>query len=283
MTTVSRASPLLQHPLFNGNGPSPSSKASKAIQAKLDKLGLFTAHDLLLHLPLRYQDETRIYLIAHAPLGQAALVEGEITDTTVQYRPRRTLVCRIEDGSGMMTLRFLNFYPSQIKQLAAGKRVRLFGEMRHGFIGMEMVHPQYRMVSENMPVAEALTPIYPTTAGLGQSALRKLVQAALAECDLADTLPNEYCTRWVWPAFAESIGLSAPAPAGCTASVAGRTHPPILAAAQVRRTAGTAAFHAPALPATTRAICRPDATPATTHPRPAGSAAVPLTAPSSTS
>ncbi|MHB9101004.1 MAG: ATP-dependent DNA helicase RecG, partial [Sulfuricella sp.] len=207
-------------------GSEPSIKASKAIQAKLDKLGLFTAHDLLLHLPLRYQDETRIYPIAHAPLGQAVQVEGEITDTTVQYRPRRTLVCRVEDGGGMMTLRFLNFYPSQIKQLAVGKRVRLFGEMRHGFFGMEMVHPQYRMVTENMPVAEALTPIYPTTAGLGQSALRKLVQAALAECDLADTLPNEILHPLGLPAFAASITyLHQPPPDAPVELLAERTHP----------------------------------------------------------
>jgi len=201
-------------------------KASKAIQAKLDKLGLFTAHDLLLHLPLRYQDETRIHPIAHAPLGQAVQVEGEITDSTVQYRPRRTLVCRVEDESGMMTLRFLNFYPSQIKQLVVGKRIRLFGEMRHGFFGMEMVHPQYRMVSENMPVAEALTPIYPTTAGLGQATLRKLVQSALAECDLADTLPNEILQPLGLPAFAASITyLHQPPPDAPVELLAERTHP----------------------------------------------------------
>ncbi len=204
----------------------PPIKASKAIQAKLDKLGLFAAHDLLLHLPLRYQDETRIHPIAHAPLGQAVQIEGEITDTTVQYRPRRTLVCRVEDGSGMMTLRFLNFYPSQIKQLATGKRVRLFGEMRHGFLGMEMVHPQYRLVGAEEPVAEALTPIYPTTAGLGQAALRKLVQAALAECDLADTLPNEILLPLGLPAFAESIAyLHQPPPDAPLELLAERTHP----------------------------------------------------------
>jgi ATP-dependent DNA helicase RecG len=204
----------------------PPIKTSKTIQAKLDKLGLFTAHDLLLHLPLRYQDETRIHPIAHAPLGQAVQVEGEITDTTVQYRPRRTLVCRIEDGSGMMTLRFLNFYPSQIKQLAPGKRVRLFGEMRHGFVGMEMVHPQYRMVGTEEPVAEALTPIYPTTAGLGQAALRKLVQSALAECDLADTLPDEVLHPLGLPAFAASIAyLHQPPPDAPLELLAERTHP----------------------------------------------------------
>ena len=199
---------------------------SKAIQGKLDKLGLRTAHDLLLHLPLRYQDETRIYPIGHAPLGEAALVEGEITDATVQYRPRRTLVCRVEDGSGMMTLRFLHFYPSQIKQLAPGKRVRLFGEMRHGFFGMEMVHPQYRIVAAEEAVAEALTPVYPTTAGLSQAALRKLVLGALAGCDLSDTLPDEVLRPLGLPGFAASITyLHQPPPDAPLGLLTERTHP----------------------------------------------------------
>ncbi|MHB8167748.1 MAG: DEAD/DEAH box helicase, partial [Sulfuricella sp.] len=199
---------------------------SKAVQGKLDKLGLRTAHDLLLHLPLRYQDETRIYPIGHAPLGESALVEGEITDATVQYRPRRTLVCRVEDGSGMMTLRFLHFYPSQIKQLAPGKRVRLFGEMRHGFFGMEMVHPQYRIVTAEEAVAEALTPVYPTTAGLSQAALRKLVLAALSSCDLADTLPIEMLQALALPSFAASISyLHQPPPDAPLGLLTERTHP----------------------------------------------------------
>ncbi len=197
-----------------------------AIQAKLDKLGLRTAADLLLHLPLRYQDETRLHPIAHAPLGQAVLIEGEITGANVQYRPRRTLVCQVEDGSGAMTLRFLNFYPSQIKQLAPGKRVRVFGEMRHGFLGMEMVHPQYRMVGAEEPVAEALTPVYPTTAGLSQAALRKLVLAALASCDLADTLPDDVLRPLGLPGFAESlVYLHQPPPDAPLDLLAERTHP----------------------------------------------------------
>ncbi|MDD5241769.1 MAG: ATP-dependent DNA helicase RecG [Sulfuricella sp.] len=204
----------------------PIAGVSKAVQGKLDKLGLYAAADLLLHLPLRYQDETHIYPIGHAPLGQAVLVEGEIIDTNVQYRPRRTLVCRVEDGSGEMTLRLLNFYPSQIKQLSPGKRVRLFGEMRHGFLGMEMVHPQYRMVREDDPVAEALTPIYPTTAGLSQAVLRKLVLAALSGCDLTDTLPDDVLQPLNLPNFAESIAyLHQPPPDAPQALLAERTHP----------------------------------------------------------
>ncbi|MCE5182746.1 MAG: ATP-dependent DNA helicase RecG [Betaproteobacteria bacterium] len=205
---------------------SPPIKATAAVQGKLDKLGLHTVADLLLHLPLRYQDETRLYPIAHAPQGQAVLVEGEVIDTNVQYRPRRTLVCRVEDGSGEMTLRFLNFYPSQIKQLSAGKRVRLFGEMRYGFLGMEMVHPQYRMVHEGDAVAEALTPIYPTTAGLSQAALRKLVLAALSAGDLADTLPDDVTQALNLPGFAESIAyLHQPPPDAPLELLAERTHP----------------------------------------------------------
>ena len=202
------------------------SGVSGAVQGKLDKLGLHTAHDLLLHLPLRYQDETRLYPIADVPLGQAVLVEGEIAESNVQYRPRRTLVCRVEDGSGAMTLRFLNFYPSQIKQLAPGKRVRLFGEVRHGFFGMEMVHPQYRMVGAEEPVAEALTPVYPTTAGLSQSALRKLILASLSSCDLSDTLPDDVLQALDLPSFAASIAyLHQPPPDAPLELLAERTHP----------------------------------------------------------
>src|SRR5512143_4328377 len=183
----------------------PSSPFPKALQTKLEKLGLRTQQDLLLHLPLRYQDETHVHPIAHAPVGQAVLVEGEVTAANVQYRPRRTLLCQVEDGSGTMTLRFLHFYPSQLKTLVPGKRLRLFGEPRLGFFGKEMVHPQYKIVGEDAPVAEALTPVYPTTAGLSQPALRKLVQQALGTCDLADTLPETLLQELKLPGFADSI------------------------------------------------------------------------------
>jgi len=118
-------------------------------------LGIATRFDLVLHLPLRYDDETRLYPLNEAPPGQPVLVEGKVVKCAVQFRPRRQLACHIEDGSGVLTLRFFNFYQSQLKQLAAGTRVRAFGEIRHGFHGPEMFHPKYRVVQDGAPVARA--------------------------------------------------------------------------------------------------------------------------------
>src|SRR5204863_3527281 len=113
---------------------------------KLTRLGIARRFDLVLHLPLRYDDETHVYPINDAPAAQDVLVEGRVVECDVKYRPRRQLVCHIEDGSGVLTLRFMNFYPSQVKQLETGALVRAFGEIRHGFFGPEMVHPRYRVL-----------------------------------------------------------------------------------------------------------------------------------------
>src|SRR5688500_12174165 len=155
------------------------SALTPATTTRLAKLGITGAFDLVLHLPMRYDDETHVYPINTAPGTQAVLVEGKVVTCDVKYRPRRQLVCHIEDGSGLLALRFFNFYPSQFKQLAAGARLRAFGEIRHGFFGAEMVHPRYRVVRGEEPVSKALTPIYPTTAGLTQDTLRRLIERAL--------------------------------------------------------------------------------------------------------
>lgn len=105
------------------------------------------------------------------------------------YRPRRQLVCQIEDASGILYMRFLNFYGSQMKQLAEGARVRVLGEVRQGFFGAEMVHPKYRSIKKDAPLSESLTPVYPTTAGLQQSTLRRWIGEAMRVTELADTLP----------------------------------------------------------------------------------------------
>src|SRR5688500_8628235 len=101
-----------------------------ATQAQLAKLGIASEFDLVLHLPLRYDDETTLYPINAAPPGAPVLVEGKVVDTAIQYRPRRQLVCHVEDGTGVLGLRFIHFYQSQLKQLAPGTRVRAFGEIR---------------------------------------------------------------------------------------------------------------------------------------------------------
>jgi ATP-dependent DNA helicase RecG len=194
--------------------------------ARLGKLGIARDFDLVLHLPLRYDDETRLYPIGGAPAGQAVLVEGKVVECAVKYRPKRQLVCHIGDGSAVLTLRFFNFYASQQKQLAAGTRLRVFGEIRQGFFGAEMVHPRYRVVHGDLPVSKALTPIYPTTAGLNQDTLRRLIERALAACDLGETLDDAILAPLRLPRFGESVRfLHNPAPKVAQRDLTERRHP----------------------------------------------------------
>ncbi len=196
------------------------------LKTKLAKLGIRRDFDLVLHLPLRYEDETRLTAIAAAREGAPLQVEGVVVDSRIAYRPRRQLVCTIEDDSGSLWMRFLNFYPSQAKALTVGARVRAFGEVRGGFFGAEMIHPRYRIVGAGAPLPEALTPIYPTTAGLPQFALRRLIDRALARCELDDTLPPGLAARYGVPGFRESVEvLHRPQPGADEAALSGRTHP----------------------------------------------------------
>ncbi len=184
-----------------------SLKIAPATQSKFAKLGIHTPFDLVLHLPLRYEDETKITRIDDLAPGETAQVEGEIIHCEVMYRPRRSLVCQLQDDSGILYLRFLNFYPSQQKQLAVGKKIRALGEPRMGFFGTEMVHPKCRVAGESTPLKQALTPVYPTTAGLPQARLTKHIHAALNELQLDDTLPSKILQRLHLPEFAASVKL----------------------------------------------------------------------------
>ncbi len=156
----------------------PSGTSITSIAQKLAAIGLRDDWDFVLHLPLRYEDETRLTPLRDALPGQDCQVEVEIVHSEITYRPRRQLVVQARDGETMLHLRFLNFYGSQVKQLVAGKRLRLFGEVRPGFFGAEMVHPRYRIVAPNDPLPEALTPVYSTTAGVSQAAIRKIIGRA---------------------------------------------------------------------------------------------------------
>ena len=182
-------------------------KIAPATLAKLAKLGIHHRADLLLHLPLRYEDETHLTPIAAAQPGMTVQVQGVITHCEVMFRPRRTLVCRLREGDEELTLRFLNFYPSQQKQLAFGKVIRALGEVRMGFFGPEMVHPKCRAVDDETPLQQSLTPIYPTTAGLSQPVLRKLITNALETLPLTDTLPATLLKRLRLADFGESLRL----------------------------------------------------------------------------
>jgi len=170
---------------------STETKAGNTLADKLARLGITGERDFVLHLPLRYEDRTHLCPLGAVQPGRAWQVEGTVINTDIQYRPRRQLVCLLEDGDAKLVLRFFNFYPSQQKALAIGKRVRAFGDAREGHYGMEMVHPSFHVVAPGTPLPDRLTPVYPTTAGLSQENLRKLVQRALARdpAYLAETLP----------------------------------------------------------------------------------------------
>jgi ATP-dependent DNA helicase RecG len=185
--------------------PKFSITVTPGVGAKLAKLGIRRDFDLVLHLPLRYEDETHLCGIGDLRIGQNSHIEATVVQAQVQYRPRRTLVVQVADCSGSLHLRFLNFYGSQVKQLQPGTRLRIMGEVRQGFFGPEMVHPRYRAVSGDAPLPETLTPVYPTTAGLSQFALSRLIKAALEGCDLSDTLPERLLDRLALPAFANSV------------------------------------------------------------------------------
>ncbi|MFB3946848.1 ATP-dependent DNA helicase RecG [Aeromonas veronii bv. sobria] len=153
---------------------------------KLERLGLATVQDLLFHLPLRYEDRTQVWPICDLPPGLHGAVEGEIQDTQLVMGRRRMMVCRISDGTGTLTLRFFNFTAAQKNSLAAGRLIRCFGEVRPGKYGLEMAHPEYKLLGEEQAgqTEEALTPVYPTTEGLRQLTLRSLTDQALAQLDL---------------------------------------------------------------------------------------------------
>ena len=169
--------------------------------SRLARLGIRREQDLLLHLPLRYEDETRLAPIAALLPGQSAQVEGVIVRSELAGRGRRSLQVELRDDSGTIGLRFLNFYGSQVAQLARGRRVRASGEVRGGLLGLEMVHPRYRLVEEGAPLPTRLTPVYPSAAGIGQAALRRAVLQALRAHDWTETVPG---------ACLDGLGLPAP-------------------------------------------------------------------------
>ena len=172
---------------------------------KLEKLHLNTAWDLALHLPLRYEDETKIVPISAAPLGEVCQVEGEVLHQEMQFKPRKQLVAQIKgDDGAILNLRFIHFYPSHQKQLSPEQRVRALGEIKRGYERYEMIHPKIKS-PEKQALATSLTPIYPTTNGLTQPVLRKAVQAALAQVDMHEILPARVLDDLRLPTLAESL------------------------------------------------------------------------------
>ena len=201
------------------------------LAAHLGRLGLGTVFDLLLHLPLRYEDRTRLWPIATLRPGASVLVEGMVERAAVQFGRRRSLVVRLTDGSGTLTLRLFHFGAAQQGQLSPGAHVRCFGEVRAGAAGLEMVHPELRLVAGTggEPLETSLTPVYPVTEGLAQPTLRRLTREALALLDDAgdlDLLPAGLLRRLGLPPLAEALRLAhRPSPEVALADLADGTHP----------------------------------------------------------
>ncbi|MDR0378821.1 MAG: ATP-dependent DNA helicase RecG [Candidatus Accumulibacter sp.] len=205
-------------------------EAPATLKARLGRLGLTRWNDLALHLPLRYEDETRIDTIAEAEIGCPVQLEVSVREVSVLSRPRRQLMVWVADASGEMALRFLNFYGSQCQQFERaredGRKLRVFGEIRHGFYGPEMVHPRYHPVREGESLSASLTPVYPTTAGVSQAILRKYVAAALASVDLSELLDEAWCREHGFPPFDAALRLlHAPPPDVPEDALQSRAHP----------------------------------------------------------
>lgn len=163
---------------------------------KLSKIGLNTVQDLLLHLPLRYEDHTRLYQIRDLLPGTTATIVGEVLQTKVVFGRKRMLTCLISDGTGNLTLRFFNFSAAMKNSLAEGRHVIAYGEVRRGNSGPEIIHPEYKVSQDttNIALQEHLTPVYPTTDGVRQATLRKLIEQALVLLEsgqLKELLPEE--------------------------------------------------------------------------------------------
>ena len=203
----------------------------------LEKMGLNSPMALALHLPSRYEDETELFTIEEAMgLGafNAIQTQGVVIKNQVLFRPRRQMLVTIEDDTASLQLRFLNFYPSQQKQMAVGTHVRVRGEVREGYLGPEMVHPVVRALTPDAPLSTSLTPVYPASAGISQAIIRKAVNQALRDPSLkeslAEFLPAKLMAQILpsndWPQLQDAITYLHQPPADAdTQALLQRTHP----------------------------------------------------------
>jgi ATP-dependent DNA helicase RecG len=202
-----------------------------ALAEKLQRLGVHRIEDLLFLLPLRYEDRTELFRLGALSPGMHCLASGKVLLAETVYRGRRSLLVRLGDGSGQITLRFFHFSKQQQAQFRAGVAVSVYGDVRPGPAGLEMVHPEYRILKEGeSPVpGDALTPVYPGTEGVQQGRLRNLTGQALKMMQLAppeELLPEEVCSELGMPSLAEALCyLHRPPPDADVASIESGHHP----------------------------------------------------------
>ncbi len=171
-------------------------------EQRLTRLGILTVQDLLFHLPMRYQDRTRLFPIGHLKIGQEVLIEGTVNSCEIKNGKRRILTVILQDFSGMIALKWFHFNPSQHYQI--GEKLRCFGEIKNGLNCLEVFHPETRRIESNTPLENTLTPVYPTTEGLFQPQLRKLIHQAL-QFEIPDLLPKELTNGL--PSLLESLQI----------------------------------------------------------------------------
>ena len=207
--------------------PTPAAKPLSAPQKALRKMGLVRDVDLALHLPYRYEDETRLVKLADARDGEVVQFEATVRSCEVTFRPRRQLVAVVEDGEEICTLRFFNFYPNMQKALEVGRHVRLRGEVRGGFMGRSCMHPAVQAAGGDL--STALTPVYPSTATMPQAYLRKAVQGGLAHAlrqgAFSETIPTGQAPAHTWPLAQALQFLHHPAPNVSLTQLDDRSHP----------------------------------------------------------
>jgi len=181
----------------------------KALQIKLERLGIFTVQDLLFHLPFRYEDRTRITSLAQVRVGTRALISGVLESVSFPQSGKTRLLCELRDTTRVLHLRFFHAYPHYQKMIKVGARLLCFGELGLGPTGLEMVHPEWQIVETLPPLEPFLTPVYPTTEGLTQKGWRKLMQQALAlltgETGLPDLLPASLLQQYGYPSLQEAL------------------------------------------------------------------------------
>ena len=189
----------------------PKKKLLTELQAKkLKKLGINSTIDLLLYLPNKYNDQTIIQSVSETLIGQKSQIEVNVNDLEVKYRPKKNLILYVSDTSGQMQIRFLHYYPSQIKQLESAGLVRFYGEVRQHSNYKEMIHPEYYLINDSTGLSKNLTPIYSTTKGLSQNMLRKLIKNHIESATQNELFKEIFLNlykRYEFPSFMDSINF----------------------------------------------------------------------------